>query len=331
VNDAFIAVNRLLKAGEEIYWTKGETIANGRSVPAGTMFIPATSATLPLLRQLAGEKGLAFDAVAQRPAVELTKINPVRIGLWDTYGGSMASGWTRWLLEQYEFPFQVVFPRTLDAGDLASQFDVLIFVDGAIPLRDGGGGAQPDRGSIPPEFRDRLGTVTISRTVPELRKFVEAGGTLLAIGSSTSIGYHLGLPIKSALVERSAATGAETALPPEKFYVPGSILEARVDNTHPLAYGLESRASVFFDHSPAFRLLPEARLRGLKTIAWIDTPQPLRSGWAWGQQYLDQAAEIVEAPLGNGRVVLFGPEIAWRAQPHGTFKFLFNGIYYRGG
>ena len=38
------------------------------------------------------------------------KLKPVRIGLWDQYGGSMPSGWTRWLLEQYEFPFEVVYP-----------------------------------------------------------------------------------------------------------------------------------------------------------------------------------------------------------------------------
>ena len=45
----------------------------------------------------------------------------------------MPSGWTRFLLEKFEFPFQVVYPATLDAGDLASKFDVLIFVTGAIP------------------------------------------------------------------------------------------------------------------------------------------------------------------------------------------------------
>ena len=65
----------------------------------------------------------------------------------------------------------------------------------------------------------------------------------------------------------------------------------------------------------------------MKAVAWIDSATPLRSGWAWGQHYLDQAVEIVDAPLGKGRVVLFGPEVAWRAQPHGTFKFLFNAIY----
>ena len=326
VNDAFIAVNRLLKAGEQVYWTREAIVVNGRAWPAGTMFISARPSTASALHQLAAEQGLTFVAAAARPPGDLIKLAPVRIGLWDTYGGSITSGWTRWLLEQYEFPFQVVFPKTLDAGDLAEKFDVLIFPDDAIPSRDGAGGNQPNAASIPSEFRDSLGAVTIARTVPELKKFVESGGTLLAIGSSTSIGYHLGLPIRNALVERSA-TGVEVPLRSEKFYVPGAIVEARVDTTNPLAYGLESRANVFFDNSPAFRLLPEAGQKGTNAVAWIDSPRPLRSGWAWGQQYLDQTSQIIDAPLGRGRLVLFGPEIVWRGQPHGTFKFLFNGIY----
>ena len=78
----------------------------------------------------------------------------------------------------------------------------------------------------------------------------------------------------------------------------------------------------------SFRLEPEASLKGVKPVAWYDSPSPLRSGWAWGQQYLDQAVAIVDAPVGKGHVVLFGPEVLWRAQPHGTFKMFFNGIYY---
>ena len=121
-------------------------------------------------------------------------------------------------------------------------------------------------------------------------------------------------------------------LPTEKFYVPGSILEARVDNTHPLAYGLDERDRRLLRPQRGVPAAAGRRLaKGVKAVAWIDDPTPLRSGWAWGQQYLDQAVEIIEAPVGKGRVVLFGPEIAWRAQPHGTFKFLFNGIYYAGG
>ena len=115
-------------------------------------------------------------------------------------------------------------------------------------------------------------------------------------------------------------------LPREKFYVPGSILEARVDTTHPLAYGMRRRARHLLRPQPGVPPAAGGGAEGRKAVAWFDSPTPLRSGWAWGQQYLDQAVAIVEAPVGKGRVVLFGPEIAWRAQPHGTFKLLFNGI-----
>jgi hypothetical protein len=332
VNDAFVAVNRLLKANEEVYWLKAATDVNGKTYPPGTMYVPAKASTLPILSKLAADKGLSFDAVPSKPAGDSLKLKPVRIGLWDQYGGSMPSGWTRWIFEQYEFPFEVVYPGTLDAGNLSAKYDVLVFVDGGIPERDaaaaggGFGGAQPAADTIPAEFRGWLGRVTLAKTVPELKKFAENGGTILTIGSSTSLGYHLGLPIKNALVERVA--GAERPLPREKYYIPGTILESRIDRTNPLAYGMEDRAMVMWDESPAFRLQPEAQLKGGNLVAWFDNPTPLRSAWAWGQQYLDQAVSVVDAAVGKGRIVLFGPEVLWRGQPHGTFKMFFNGIYY---
>jgi hypothetical protein len=87
---------------------------------------------------------------------------------------------------------------------------------------------------------------------------------------------------------------------------------------------------VFFDNSPAFRLEPDAPLKGVRAVAWFASATPLRSGWAWGQHYLDGAAAVVDATVGRGRLFLYGPEITFRAQPHGTFKFLFNGIYLGG-
>jgi len=340
VNDAFVAVNRLLKANEEVFWLKAAVNANGKTYPVGTMYVTARPSTLPILQKLAADKGLSFDALASRPSagpgqgpVAMMKLKPIRIGLWDQYGGSMPSGWTRWLLEQYEFPFEVVFPQTLDAGNLNAKYDVLLFPDGAIPARDqagpgqSGGGAQPSAETVPAEFRGWLGRVSVARTVPELKRFAENGGTILTIGSSTALGYHLGLPVRDALVE-FAGGGAERPLPREKYFIPGSILSARIDTTQPLAYGMDERAMVFYDQGPAFRLDPAAVATGVTPIAWYDSPTPLRSGWAWGQQYLNQAVSIIDAPVGKGRVVLFGNEVAWRAQPHGTFKLLFNGLYY---
>lgn len=335
VNDSFIVTNRLLKEGEEVYWLKQPFEANGKSYPAGTIFIPGKASTGAKVRSLEVELGVRFEPTASKPAGEAFKLNPVRVGLWDRYGGSMPSGWTRWLLEQFEFPFTVVYPQQLDAGDLASKFDVLIFVSGAIPARSGRDGAGDEMGfgrapradEIPEEFRAWLGNITPSKTIPELKKFLDAGGTILTVGSSTNLAYHADLPLGSALVER-AGDGNERPLARDKFYIPGSILQVRVNNRSPLAYGLPEKLDVFYDNSPVFKLKPEATLRNVRPVAWFESDNPLRSGWAWGQKYLQDGVAVVEAQVGKGKLFMFGPEITFRAQPHGTFKFLFNGIYY---
>jgi len=330
VNDAFVATSRLLAAREDVYWLTSTLGSGGKTYPAGTIYVPMKPTTRPLLETLASELGLSFDGTSVKPVGTALKLRPVRIGLWDQYGGSMPSGWIRWMLEQaFPVQFEVVYPPALDAGDLAKRFDVLIFPDDAIPERDAAAGASQGTppAHLPAEYRDRIGRVTVTKTVPQLRRFVEDGGTIIAIGSSTCIGAHLGLPISDALVER-LQNGTERKLPPEKYYVPGSVLQVAVDRSTPLAFGLGERVDVFFDNSPTFRLKPEAVARGVRPVAWFAGPSPLRSGWAWGQQYLDAGVAVLEAPLGKGKVLLFGPEITFRAQPHGTFKFLFNGIYY---
>jgi hypothetical protein len=335
-NDSFIAINRLLKDGEEVYRIKQAfRVTADATLPAGTIAIPAKPSTAARLQKIAAELGLNFDASTARPNVEMFKLRPVRIGLWDRYGGSMPSGWTRWLLEQFEFPYTVVYPQQLDAGDLAGKFDVLLFVTGAIPALRGGAqpsmeemmfGRAPKPEELPEEFRSWLGGVTAGKTVPQLRAFLDAGGAILTIGTSTNLGYHLGLPMANALVERTGES--ERPLSRDKFYVPGSILQAAVDNTHPLAYGLPEKVDLFFDNSPVFRLRPEAGLKGVRPVAWFDSDKPLRSGWAWGQKYLQDGVAVIDADAGKGKLLMFGPEITFRAQPHGTFKFLFNGIYY---
>jgi hypothetical protein len=137
------------------------------------------------------------------------------------------------------------------------------------------------------------------------------------------------VPVTSALVAKSA-DGSTQPLPRSRFYVPGSVLRVSVDNMTPLAYGFGHQVDVFFDDSPAFTFGPNAVASGVSPVAWYASDSPLRSGWAWGQSYLKGSAAVVDAPLGKGRVLLFGPEITFRAQSHGTFKFLFNGIYYAG-
>ena len=330
VNDAFIAVNRALKAKVEVFQLRAPLTDHGAIHPAGTFYIANSPATRPMLQALARTIGLSAEGTGARPT-DATPVRPVRLALWDQYGGSMPSGHTRWLLEQYEFPFDVVYPKTLDAGNLASRYDVILLPSGAVPAREGqtgrgGFGGEMDTNAVPAEYRDQLGRVTIARTVPQLRQFLEAGGTVVAVGTSANLGIHLGLPLTNALVEKTAA-GTERELPADRFYVPGSVLRVQVDTTRPVSYGMSRDLDVFYDNSPAFRLGPDAAAKGVRALAWFATGTPLRSGWAWGQQYLDGAVEAVEAPIGKGTLYLFAPEITFRGQPHGTFKWLFNGIH----
>jgi hypothetical protein len=94
-----------------------------------------------------------------------------------------------------------------------------------------------------------------------------------------------------------------------------------------MTYGLPERADLFFDRSPVFKLDESARKDGLRPLVWFDSAKPLRSGWALGQAYLKDTAAVLGADVGKGKLVLYGPDILFRSQPHGIFKLLFNGIY----
>jgi len=330
VNDSYRAVNRLLAAGMPVVRTNGGG--------DGWFFVASGAATRPTLEKLAAELGVAF---AGTPApTDAKPIRPVRIGLWDRYGGSMPSGWTRFVLERFEFPHRIVFPPELDAGNLRDKYDVVILPDGAVPGRPGaaerpprepGGDTPPAERddapgdqSVPAEYRGRRGTITVDKTVPKLRAFLEAGGTVIAIGTSTNLAQHLGLPLTNHLTTRDM-DGNEKPLPREKFYVPGSLLRLRLDPTHPLTWGLGDQVDVMFTSSPTYRLGGDVR-----RVGWFEGKDTLRSGWAWGQDHLDGGVAFAEAKVGLGRLILFGPQVLFRAQPHGTFKLVFNAILQAG-
>lgn len=244
----------------------------------------------------------------------------------------MPSGWTRWIFEAFEFPYELVYPRRLNEGDLRKQYDVLIFVTDAIPLSDSDSGDDfaifgegPDEEAIPGEFQAWLGEVTVAETVPHLLRFVEEGGTLITVGNSTSMARHAGLPLSDHLVD-----GEGRPLGEADYYVPGSVLRVRVDNTQPLAYGMPGQLDVFFNNSPVMRLQPQAHTAGVTPVGWFDDDAPLRSGWAWGQNRLKDGIVIAQAQVGQGNLILLGPEVTHRGQPHGTYKLLFNGIHLAG-
>ena len=222
----------------------------------GVIFIAAKRSTRPVLERAAADLGLTFTGmgvVAGRRGIEAA--GPAASALLDRYGGSSPSGWTRWILERYEFPHEVVYAQALDAGNLSRRFDAIILTDDALTRASDARALERPR--CPRSIGTRPEASPGIATIPQLTRFVEDGGTLLAIGDATAIAERIGLPVTSALtaVDGSGQTRPLTA--PE-FYIPGSLLRVSVDNTTPLGFGFEREVDVFFDTSPAFRLRRDA-------------------------------------------------------------------------
>ena len=327
-NDSFILINLLLKAKTDVYWLKDEVTVDGKGLGTGTIYVPASAASQPVLEQGAKSLGVTIVGVAAAPKGDAVKLKPIRIGLVDLYGGSMPSGWLRWMFEHYEFPHELVFPQVLEAGNLKTSYDVIVFPSdtytegrGGRPAGGGRGRGGPTVEAIPEEMRSMLGSVTSAKSVPAVRRFVEEGGTVVAMGAASTIGEAMGLPIENYLTENGAPISGN------KFYIPGSVLRVKLNNKNPIAYGMPGDGYAFFDSSPVFRLKTDAMPK-LSRIIWFEGKEPLYSGWAIGQEYLDGGDLATEASVGAGKIVCLALEATFRGTPHGNFKLFFNSLYY---
>jgi len=279
VNNAFIAVNDLLKAGISVYRVTEET----GDFPAGSFYVPARGERI--LKESGEHWGVAASPVSRKPG-KMIEIKPSRIALFDIYGGSMTSGWTRWLMEQFHFPFDRIYTQEIDAGNLNKKYDLVIFMNGTIPAQARRNqGRVPKVEGIPEEFRNTLGGISGDKSIPQLKAFMENGGRILTVGSSTSLAYDLNLPVKNALVKTNER-GEEEALSSTDYYVPGSILKAYVDTEQTANWGMQEQADIVFNNSPVFTLKPGAESQGIVPLSWFGDEDLLRSGWAWGAAYL---------------------------------------------
>lgn len=306
-NDAFTVANRA--------WQSGGLVKEARSgfeIDGEDAMIANITKDIPNL-------SVAFSPLAGNFKVR----RKPRVALWDQYGGSIESGWTRYMLERAGFQFDVIYPPDLELGSLNDKYDVIIFPNGAIPRGEGGraGGSQlSDDMTIPFMYRMRIGSMSPTTTT-KLEEFTAGGGHILCIGSSgLGLAARMKLPVKSALVD---STG--TALPNTKFYIPGSLLQMKLEPGD-LTRGMDSRVDVMFDNSPSFKIEGD-KDSVAKVVGSYDSATPLRSGWALGQEALNGTAGIVDVTVGKGKVVMFGPEILFRAQSHGTYKLLLNAIF----
>ncbi len=299
-----------------------------REYPGGPPRRPydVVAQTLPLLMNVNAvliDKPFEVDARPEpMAAVIQSRVRPnagVRIGMYQNYRASMDEGWTRWVFDQYRFPYETLHDAEMRAGNLKEKYDAIILPDQSVAalangLRGESGrsaGEEEAAGAYPKEFAGGLGETGVQA----LRAFVEAGGTLVTFNEASNFAIEkLGVPVRNVLKGVSA----------KDFYCPGSILRTRLDAASPLSFGMETDSIVWFEHSPVFEITDA---KAAKAIAkYPDAENPLLSGWILGEKLIRGKAALVEVTMGKGRVILFGFRPQYRGQSLATFPLVFNAL-----
>lgn len=346
------AVLRILRLADvEVHRAERAFAGGGRTFPAGSWVIPmrqpyasfaqtmlerqeyptmleypggpptrpydVTAHTLPLL--------MGIEAVAVAEPVDVALSAPVavppmrytaparltgrgapRIGVYKGWAETMPAGWTRWLLDQHAIRYDTLHNADFRRGDLRRRYDVILFQDQS-PREILEGHAE---GEMPPEFTGGLG----EEGAAALRDFVENGGRVVAVESATDLMidlFDLGL--------RNVVEG----VPPQEFYIPGSILRLEVEPGSTVGAGVPAENVAWYWRSSRAWEVSDPRV---SVAARYGAQAPRLSGWVLGEERIAGAPAIVEARVGRGRVVLFGFQPNYRAQSIATWPLLFDAL-----
>jgi hypothetical protein len=303
--DAAKAINRLLRDGARVA-LESTASTSGRTTRVWVTNAPRTS-----LDAVASDLGMQIAAAAASVPAAALPVKAPRIGMYSPWtGGNMDEGWTRWVLEQYDFNLATLHNADIRAGTLREKYDAIILPDQAPrSIVDGAGGQ-----NVRPEYRGGIGEDGIAA----LHQFLAQGGTLVTLGAASDLAIErFGVPLKNL----------KAGLTRDQHFAPGTILNVEVDTAHPLGYGMHASTFGFYNNSPFFSLTEGFSSQKLSVVARYPNSGVVASGWLKGDELMAGRAAVVAMDTNPGRIVLFGLRPQHRAQTHATFPMLFNALY----
>ena len=321
-NNSIIAVNKLLNNGAEIYRTSEDISNKNDSYHAGSFVITAKGENIrKQIEALSTELGLNFIGINEQPK-DLSSLNTPKIGLYKSWVANMDEGWTRWLLENYGFTIDTLHNVDIQEKDLSGYNAIILPHQSANRILNG-----HRLGTMPEGYTGGLG---LEGTLA-LKNYVARGGTVVALDAASDfVIEQFGLPIRNVV----------SNTPSKQFFIPGSLVKLDVNTDHSLASGMQPEAAAYFVRSRAFEVvklskkgegglteLPDGPAPNVEIVASYSKNDVLMSGWALGEKkYIAGKAAMVNVPMGQGNVVLFGFRPQFRGQPRGTYKLFFNSL-----
>lgn len=298
-NNSFTLINRALAAGGTVQYSNDDfgDAPGGKYVVSKVRkdSLEAWVKELALHAQWTDEaSGSAIDS---------------RIAIYSPWTASIDEGWTRWVLDKYGFKYKRVRNDDIKAGDLSEKYDVIILA--SIRPRSILNGYSKEY--MPDPYDGGIG----EEGVHALKSFVQNGGTLVCLNQSSNFAIsQFNLPVKNVTADLNRSD----------FFVGGSILKVTTNQAHPVMAGMPKQAKIFFSRSPVFSTL--SGFKGTVLASYPSQDSLLLSGFLVGANYLKGNAAALDVNVGDGHVILIGFRPQWRGQTFGTFRILFNAIYF---
>jgi zinc carboxypeptidase len=317
--------------------------ADGRQYDRGTFVIenadaPARDAVVAL--------GLGATATTAAPSVRRHVVTAPRVALVHSWLETQNEGWIRYAFDRMGVPYTYLADQKLVQPNALDRFDVVVLphingaattivngrpmVGPAIPWKTTA--LTPNLGKIDQtdDTRPGMGFAGLAA----LRAFVERGGLLVTEGNSSRV------PIEFGLVPTVSVA------PQQKLLARGGIYRAELTRgSSPIAYGYERTTfPLYFNQSPLLNVQGAQRnqrnegvdsaitnaierQRARTIVRWTPKVDDLLvSGLLDNGEEMAGRAVVVDAPLGQGHVVLFGTRPMWRWESQGAFALMLNAM-----
>ncbi len=232
---------------------------------------------------------------AKAPSIAILAEDPVQ---------AYSFGWAWYTLDrQYEIPTTVIRVRSV-AGTPLDRFNVLVLPQ----VSSGALTAALDRGGV-----DRI------------RRWVQEGGTLVAIGGATDFARDssaLGLIALRSWYDTEAGRKAT------RYDVPGAIASTTLDPDYWLRAGYAGNELPMLVDSDRLYLAPDGPPNGGRRVVARYGRTPLVSGHMWpeSRERLPGAVAVYEERVGRGRVIAFAEEPNFRAFARGMNRMFLNAV-----
>jgi hypothetical protein len=307
-----------------------EASFTGESIefPAGSFVIsPPTDATA--VRDAVERFGLTAVALTSLPGVPMHDADLPRVAIYSPWTGTQETGWVRFTFDRFGIPYDLIYKERVRKGSLRNDYDVIV-----MPTQTATRQAvfQPPATRPVPYLKDAkykfLGMYGESpditggmggEGVDAFAKFLDAGGTLIAMGNAVRFPVDLGL---ARTVEASASTSTN-------FYAPRPLVNGEVLRLdHPVFYGYKDKLMpIKYSAGPLLTVAEPDRASVL--ARYVGGDAAVLSGLMRGADEIRERPFALDVPggfSGKGRVILLANNPIYRWQNHGEFNMVFNAL-----